>query len=290
MFGKLGMAIHDGGGGGNAEAVRRADHVDPLPYFQLIGTQRAANFIVENFRGRSRNAAQTGFPQHQEIVAQRQARLFDAISDFHGRKSMHMKFRQAGFDGAKEFDVVVSVQIFRETALNAHFGGAAIDGLERFGQQRIGGMKISIRRIGRAAEPAKSAAHDTDVGEIQISVHHVGDFVADHAPAQFVGDFYQRQEVGPLDVGQGRAPARNRGPSRQAHSRGGRQRSASPPQGRVPREFLSIQDLITFSIGHDSLERNRLRHGACKDAAGDARPRTRDAMKIPDRSPGAHAK
>ena len=149
MFGKLGMAIHHRGGRGNAEAVRRADHIDPLPYFQLIGTQRSANFIVENFRGRSRNAAQAGFLQHQQIVAQRQARLFDAVGDFHGRIGMHMKFGQAGLDGAKKFDVVISVQIFREAALNAHLGGAALDGLERFGQQRIGGMKISIRRIGR---------------------------------------------------------------------------------------------------------------------------------------------
>ena len=149
MFGKLGMAIHHRGGRGNAEAVRRADHFDPLPHFQFIGAQRPAHVIVENFRGRSRNAAQAGFLQHQQIVAQRQARLFDAVSDFHGRISMHMKFRQARFDGAKKFDVVIAVQIFRETALNAHLGGAALDGLDRFGHQRIRGMKISVRRIRR---------------------------------------------------------------------------------------------------------------------------------------------
>ena len=187
---------------GNAEAVRRANDFDPLPNFQFIGTQRSAHIVVENFRGRSRNTAQSGFLQHQQILAQGQARFLDAVRDFHGRIGVHMKFRQASLDGAKKFNVVVAVEIFREAALNAHFGGAALDRLERLGNQRIRGMKISIRRIRPAAEPAKSAADDADVGEIQISVHHVRDAVADRAPAKLVRDLHQRQQVVPFDRGQ----------------------------------------------------------------------------------------
>ena len=37
MFGKLGVAVHHRGGRGNAEAVRRANDLDPLPHFQFIG-------------------------------------------------------------------------------------------------------------------------------------------------------------------------------------------------------------------------------------------------------------
>src|ERR1700737_376681 len=53
MFRKLGMAVHHRGRRGDAEAMRRPNHFDPLPHFQLVGTQRPADLIVENFRCRS---------------------------------------------------------------------------------------------------------------------------------------------------------------------------------------------------------------------------------------------
>src|SRR4029077_10484280 len=49
MLGMLGVAVHHGGGRRNAETVRRSNHLDPLPHFQFIGTQRSAHVIVENF-------------------------------------------------------------------------------------------------------------------------------------------------------------------------------------------------------------------------------------------------
>src|SRR5690349_14588546 len=97
-----------------------------------------------------------------------------------------MKLRQARLDGPKKFNVIVAVEVFRQTAWNANFSRTPLNCLEGFGKQRICGMKISIRRIRPATEPAKSAAHDTDVGEIQIPVHHVGDAVANHPTAKFV--------------------------------------------------------------------------------------------------------
>ena len=113
-----------------------------------------------------------------------------------------MKFGQARLDGAKKFDVVIAVEVLREAALDAHFGGAELNRFDRLGNQRIRGMKISVRRIRPSAEPAKSAADDADIREIQIPVHHVGDAVADHAPAKLVRDFHQSQQVVPFDRGQ----------------------------------------------------------------------------------------
>src|SRR6266581_7777208 len=39
VFRELGMPVHHCGCRGNAETVRRANHLNPLPYFQLVGTQ-----------------------------------------------------------------------------------------------------------------------------------------------------------------------------------------------------------------------------------------------------------
>ena len=55
-----------------------------------------------------------------------------------------MKFWQARLDGSQEFNIVVSVEVFGEPALDAHLGGAMLNRLNRLGQQRIGGMKIGI--------------------------------------------------------------------------------------------------------------------------------------------------
>src|SRR5580704_732077 len=63
-------------------------------------------------------------------------------------------------------------------------------------------MKISFRRIRSPAEPAKSAADDANVGEIQIPVHYVRDAVADYAPPKLVRDFEQSQQVVSFDRGQ----------------------------------------------------------------------------------------
>src|SRR5260370_1372427 len=102
------------------EVVRRPNHLDPLANFQFVGTQRSAHIVVENFSGCSRNTVQTSFLQHQQVIAQRETRFFHAVCDFHGRIGMPMKFWQARLDGPKEMDVIISVAILREPALDAH--------------------------------------------------------------------------------------------------------------------------------------------------------------------------
>ena len=41
-----------------------------------------------------------------------------------------MKIGQAFLDGAEKLDVVIAVEIFREAALDAHLGGAALHRFE----------------------------------------------------------------------------------------------------------------------------------------------------------------
>src|SRR5438309_11350019 len=63
-------------------------------------------------------------------------------------------------------------------------------------------MEIGIRCIRTSTETAKGTPNNTDVGEIQISIHYVGDAFADCAPAQFVRDSHQSQKVIPICSGQ----------------------------------------------------------------------------------------
>src|SRR6185437_3803315 len=101
---------------------------------------------------------------------------------------MDVKFRQSRFDGAQELHVVIAVEILRKAALNAHFGGAAPHGLHGFGDQRFIGVEIGVGGIGSAAESAKCAAYDANIGKIQITIYDVGDFIAHGAPSKLVGN------------------------------------------------------------------------------------------------------
>ena len=143
-----------------------------------------------------------------------------------------------------------------------------LDRLERFGNQRIRGMKISVRRIRPPAESAKSAADDANVGEIQISVHHVGDAVADHAPAKLVRDFHQRQKVVPFDRGQRQSLFEAQDRSRRGLFPG-RSATFGLAAARARSQGISRHSgFIGFSMGHTPLEHSHPRPGAFEHAVG----------------------
>src|SRR5579885_2712183 len=81
--------------------------------------------------------------------------VFSTIGNFHRRVGMHVKLRKPRFDSPQQLHVIITVEIFREAALNADLGRALPHGFDRFCQQGIGGMKVSVRSLRPAAETAK---------------------------------------------------------------------------------------------------------------------------------------
>ena len=115
-----------------------------------------------------------------------------------------MQLGQSRLDGAKKIGVITALQLFWKPALNAHLGSAALDRFHRLRHERFRGMKIGVRRVRPAAESAKSAADDADVGEVQVPVHDVGNAIADRAAAKLIRHLDQREEVVPFDRSQGK--------------------------------------------------------------------------------------
>src|SRR4029077_10581139 len=64
--------------------------------------------------------------------------------------------------------------------------GAAIPGFAGPPNDFLQGQRVSVWRSGAATEAAETAAHETDVGEIDIAIHDVGDGIADDFAAQTV--------------------------------------------------------------------------------------------------------
>ena len=99
------------------------------------------------------------------------------------------------FYGAQNVAVVERRQIARQAALDADFSGAQFPGSLLCGPC-LRGMKVRVGLSRAAAEAAKLAADETDVGEIDIAVDHVGDNVADQIRSQRVGGRQQREQIG----------------------------------------------------------------------------------------------
>ena len=89
-------------------------------------------------------------------------------------------------DGAKKVAIIKTVEVSWEPALDADFGGSAIDGFADAAEDFVARERISIRGTGTAAKSAKAAADKADVGEIDVAIDDVGDGVTDGFAAETV--------------------------------------------------------------------------------------------------------
>ncbi len=80
--------------------------------------------------------------------------------------------------GAENVAVIELGKIVRQSALNADFGRAELPGFHGFARHIVESVEIGVGLARPAAEGAELASHETDVGEIDVAVHHIGDDVA----------------------------------------------------------------------------------------------------------------
>ena len=111
-----------------------------------------------------------------------------------------MHARHGVLHRAQNVAVVKLGQTVRQAALNADFGGAELPGFAGLLGHLVESEEISVRLARAAAEGAELASHETDVGEIDIAVHHVGDDVAGEFGAQHVRRHQQAEKIVALRV------------------------------------------------------------------------------------------
>src|SRR5581483_783367 len=126
MLGLLGVTVHHGRRGRNAELMRCANYFNPLAHLQLVWTQGPAHSIVQNFGCCSRNTAQTRIFEHQEVVAESHACLLLAVDNFHWRTRMQMQLWQSRFYGPQQSGVIESIEVSGKPTLYTDFSSASI--------------------------------------------------------------------------------------------------------------------------------------------------------------------
>ena len=82
-----------------------------------------------------------------------------------------------------------------DAALHADLGRSARDRVGHFAHDRFVGMIVGVGLPALALEAAELASHETDIGEVDIAIDDVGDFVADVLGARDVGAFDCRAQV-----------------------------------------------------------------------------------------------
>ena len=201
VLGSFDVAIHQRGGAANATSVRGADDFLPLRGRKLVARKDVADFVVENLCGGAGERVEAVVTQHVQIVSQRHAGEFNAIDDFHRREGVDVHSGHRRLHRPQNIPVIERRQAMRQTALDADFGGTKIPCLDGLFRDLLRFKEVSIGLPRAAAEGAELASDETNVGEIDVAVHDVGDNVAGKLAAQEIGGDEQANQVVAFSVG-----------------------------------------------------------------------------------------
>ena len=102
-----------------------------------------------------------------------------------------MHVRQRFLDRFTKPDVQVALHLGGQSGLDANLGGAVVPGFLGPADNLIHRKEVALLLPEVTAESAEAATLDAHVGEVDVSVDHVGDDVSHGPPAEFVGSHDQ---------------------------------------------------------------------------------------------------
>src|SRR6185437_5175917 len=193
--GRLDVSVHERGGAADADAMRGSDDLLPLFGAELVAGEHVADLVVENFGGGAGKCVESVVAQHGKVVGERHAGEFDAVNDLHGREGVNVHGGQCAFYGSKDVAVVKRRKLARQAALNANFGGAKFPGFDGFLGDFFRRIEISVVLARAAAEGAEFASDKTDVGEINVAIHDIGNKISGKFAAEFISGDEESEEI-----------------------------------------------------------------------------------------------
>src|SRR5260370_38945677 len=104
---------------------------------------------------------------------------------------MHVHFGNGMLYGPQQIPVVKPIEVARQSALNANLRGAAFPGLARAAHYFLERKRVRVRGSGPASKAAKTASHETNICEVDVSIHDVSDHVSDGVSPQLVRNAHQ---------------------------------------------------------------------------------------------------
>ena len=96
----------------------------------LVRADDRADLIVKDLGRGPRQRAEPGLLELRQEVAQRQTERRRTLRYFQWREGMYMHIRQHCLDRAADAEIGLAGIVGMDAALQAHLGGAAVDGLD----------------------------------------------------------------------------------------------------------------------------------------------------------------
>ena len=163
----------------HAERVRGGDDIDPGGDVDFLVAQDFAHAVVEDFRRGAGNRSEAGVAQHRDVLRILHPHAARAEHDLHRRERVDMNLRIAAFDRSEQVAILEVGHLGIDAALHANFGRAARDRVADLGEDGLVGMVVGVGFPSLALEAAELASDETDIGEVDVAIDDVGDFVAD---------------------------------------------------------------------------------------------------------------
>ena len=156
--------------------------LEPLFGIDFVGAQDRPDLIIQDLGRGTRKGAQSGFLHAKQVLTQRLTQSARPFGNFKGGESVDVHFRDSGFYGTADLDVVVTVKIGMDPTLKANFGGpegcslAYPFGNLIIGQQIRGPAQIQGHRP--FGETTEGALESADIRVVDIAVVDERNFIA----------------------------------------------------------------------------------------------------------------
>ena len=181
--------------------------VEPLLGVDLVRAEHGPDLVVEDLRRGTRKGLEAGISQGGEVGGQRHPVPPRPFGDFQRGEAVDVDGVRRLPDGLDDLQVIVTVELRVDPALQADLGGPQFLGFaDPVGDlaelEQVGGPAEVEGKwaLGEGAEPALEGA---DVGVVDVPVGHEGHLVADDLRPQAIGDFGDGPDLGAAGGEQG---------------------------------------------------------------------------------------
>jgi hypothetical protein len=130
--------------------------------------------------------------QHRDVLGILHAGAARAVHYFHRGERMDVDIGEMRLNRDQEIAILEGRHVGVDAALHADFGCSARDRIGDLRDDGVVGMVVGIGFPFLALEAAELAADETDIGEVNVAIDDVRDFLA---------DVFGAREVGRLDDG-----------------------------------------------------------------------------------------
>ena len=219
--GRFLAAEHHRRRGPHPQVVRLFHHRRPVAPADLVGGDLLAHRVDQHLGAAAGDRVEAGGLQPRQARGHGEVREPGDVDHLGRRQGVDLQPREAGLDLAKEALEPVDLQFRVQPPLHQQLGAAVLHQFLDFGEDRLVGKDVGVRRVGLAVEGAELTLRLADVSVVDVAVDdechppfrvlRFADGIGELADGEQVGLGQQPEGFGAVDGDGGRNFPGNRG-------------------------------------------------------------------------------